>query len=41
MKLGDVLSKLKSADVDDLVYATASKPVGFEHWAAIARMNLQ
>ena len=41
MKLGDVLSKLKSSDVDDLVYTTSSKPVDFEHWVAITRMNLQ
>ena len=40
-KLGDVLLKLKATDIEDLVYTTASKPVDFENWVTLTRMNLE
>ena len=40
-RLGEVLLKFKSTDVDDLVYATASTPADFENWVTLTRMNLE
>ena len=34
--------KFKPGDLDDLVYTgTSSKPVDFEHWIRMTRMNLE
>ena len=40
-RLGEVLLELKGTDVEDLVYSTASKPVDFENWVTLTRMNLE
>ena len=40
-KLGEVLTKFKTTDIDDLSYVSASKPVDFEHWVNIVRVTLE
>ena len=39
--LGQVLMKFKPGDLDNLEYSGSSKPVDFEHWIRMTRMNLE
>ena len=39
--LGQVLMKFKPGDLDDLAYTGTSKPVDFEHWVRMTRVNLE
>ena len=40
-RLGDVLTKLRPDDFDRLIYGASSKPVDFENWVTLTRLNLE
>ena len=40
-KLGTVLTKLKPDDLDTLKYHAGAKPVDFEKWIQLTRLNME